>query len=195
MRPTAFDVPLYLAAVAAGMVLIALARWAAVRGARWESLVALRVGSVLFTEVVGAFLVGYGAGALVALQLGPSPGGPPRPPVGVGRFRGTGLFAPFDPANLPLTLGMVGSLLATLLRVDLREILSPARTKDPLARYVGWEARVIAPIAAGGYGEVALRDADGNVRAVAATADVDIADGANVAVVGTRDLNLLVAPT
>lgn len=104
-RPTAFDAPLYVAAAGLGIVLIALARRAAGRGARWESLVALRVGSALFTEVLGAFLVGYGVGALLAVQMGP-----------------------------------------------------------------------------------------GNVRAVAATAEVDIAEGAHVAVVGTRDLDLVVAP-
>jgi len=198
MTPTAFDVPLYVATVGAGIVLIGLARWATRRGSRWDALVALRVGSVLFTEVLGAFLIGYGLGAILAVQMGPSaagPGGPPRPPIPVGgRLRGFGGFQPFDPDNLPTTLGGALALVAVLIRIDIRDLLTPAKTKDPLAGYVGWDARVIAPIRAGGFGEIALHYPDGNIRSVAATSDVDIPEGARAVVVGVRDLNLVVAP-
>ena len=198
MTPTAFDVPLYLAMIGAGIVLIVLARWATRRGSRADALIALRVGSVLFTEVLGAFLVGFGLGAIVAVQMGPgvaSPGGPARPPIPIGgRFRGFGGFQPFDPDNLPTTVGAVFALVAVLIRVDLRELLTPAKTRDPLAGYIGWDGRVLAPIRAGGFGEIALHYPDGNIRSVAATADVDIPAGTRAVVVGTRDLNLVVAP-
>src|SRR5712692_2234238 len=85
MPPSIFDAPLYVFVVVLGIALIVLARWAARRkGTRWESFVALRVGDVLFTEVVGAFLIGFGIGALVVPQLDspgpPVPRGPPAPP-------------------------------------------------------------------------------------------------------------------
>src|ERR671934_1623807 len=70
-----------------GFVLIVLARWAVHRSDRLDSWVALRVGRVLLTEVVGAFLLGYGIGLLIE-QLTASPrGGPPgRIIVAPGRF-------------------------------------------------------------------------------------------------------------
>lgn len=198
MTPTAFDIPLYVASAGAGVALIVIARWATRRGGRADALIALRVGSVLFTEVLGAFLVGYGIGAIVAVQMGPaaaSPGGPPRPPIPVGgRLRGFGGFQPFDPDNLPTTLGAVAALVAVLIRIDIPGLFTPAKTRDPLAGYIGWDARVIAPIRAGGFGEIALHYPDGNIRSVAATADVDVPAGERVVVVGTRDLNLVVAP-
>ena len=44
------------------------------------------------------------------------------------------------------------------------------------------------------FGEIALYYPDGNIRSVAATADVDIPEGARAIVVGTHELNLVVAP-
>src|SRR5213596_1733551 len=90
MPPSIFDAPLYLFVVVLGIALIVLARWAARRkGTRWETFVALRVGDVLFTEVVGAFLIGFGIGALIVPQLdSPGPTGPPGPPVAFRRCPG-----------------------------------------------------------------------------------------------------------
>jgi membrane-bound ClpP family serine protease len=52
----------------------------------------------------------------------------------------------------------------------------------------------VGPIRAGEFGEIALPDGSGNVVAVSATADTDIAPGTRVRVTGTKDLNLVVAP-
>ena len=60
--------------------------------------------------------------------------------------------------------------------------------------YMGWDARVIAPISAGGFGQIAMRDAMGYPLSAVATADTDIPEGAPVRVVGTKGVNLLVAP-
>src|SRR5512133_2159323 len=103
----------YLAA-AAGVALVVFARWAARRpGTRWESFGALRTGDVLLTECVGAFLIGYAIGSVIAPN--PDIGGPPgrlRPP---GRFGG-GL-------NVPFTFGIVLALLAAIVRLDFRDLL------------------------------------------------------------------------
>ena len=53
---------------------------------------------------------------------------------------------------------------------------------------------MIAPIAAGGYGQIAMRDGFGYPLSAVATAETDIAEGAAVKVVGTKGQNLLVAP-
>ncbi len=180
-----------------GVALIVLARWAARRrGTRWESLVALRVGDVLFTEVLGAFLVGFAIGALIAPQLdsgglGGQGGGPPGPGRGPGgRFGGA-----FSGNRLPLIFGLVLAAITAVVRIDWTDHLlrGPARG-NTLSTYIGWDARVVAPITAGGYGEIALPDGSGNVMAIVATADTDIALGTQVRVTGTRDLNLVVSP-
>src|SRR6266849_3797156 len=112
-----------IAMVVVGIGLVVLARWAARRtGTRWESLVALRTGDVLFTEVVGAFLVGYAAGAIVAPPGDRS--GPPLPPGG-GRFVRPGLG--FGSGQLPFTLGLIAAVLAVLQRIDLRDLLLRGR--------------------------------------------------------------------
>jgi membrane-bound ClpP family serine protease len=189
--PSVFDAPIYTLAVILGVALVVLARWAARRkGTRWESLVALRVGDVLFTEVVGAFLVGYGIGALVVPQLdGGLPSGPS------GRRFGPGGFDPLSGSRLPLLLGLVAAAVAAAVRIDWTDHLLRGPSKgNTLSTYIGWDARVVAPIRAGEYGEIALPDGSGNVVAIAATADTDIAQGTPVRVTGTRDLNLVVAP-
>jgi hypothetical protein len=184
--------------IAAGVLLIVLARWAArVRGSRLDSLVALRVGDVLVTEVLGVFLVGLGIGTILwppdAPIVGPGPGGAPRPPVGRGRFIGFG--GPGGSDRLPFLFGVVLALVAVLVRIDLRDLLLGGRAaRNAITSYIGWDARVIAAIPAGGYGEIAMRDGAGNVISVAATADTDIAEGTLVRVTSTRDLNLVVAP-
>lgn len=196
MRPSVFDAPLYAVVIATGVALFVLARWAARRkGTRWESLVALRIGDVLFTEMLGAFLVGFGIGSLIVPQLdygfGPGPSGPPGGTVVIR----PGGFDPFRGSRLPLILGVVLAAITAIVRIDWTDHLLRGPSKgNALSTYIGWDARVVAPIRAGEYGEIALPDGSGNVVAVAATADTDIAPGTPVRVTGTRDLNLVVAP-
>lgn len=179
--------PTYLALLVLGIALVAIARWAGRRrGSRWDSLVALRVGDILLTEVAGAFLIGFSLGNLIA-PPGPQVGRP-GPPRGV-------RFGPAGGITLPMGLGLLGAAIAVLVHVDLRDIFLAGRAaRNPLATYIGWDARVIAPIPAGGFGEIAMRDGAGNVMSVVATADVDIAEGATVRVTAVRHLNLVVSP-
>jgi membrane-bound ClpP family serine protease len=192
MRPTAFDAPIYAATIVIGVALIVLARWAARRkGTRWESLVALRIGDVLFTEIFGVFLIGFAIGALVAPQLeSGGPPGPPGRPGPSGRFGGA-----FSGNRLPFLLGLVLAAIAAAVRIDWTDhLLRGASKSNTLTTYIGWDAKVVAPIRAGEFGEIALPDGSGNVMAVVATADTDIALGTPVRVTGTKDLNLVVAP-
>jgi len=191
MRPSVFDAPLYAVVVAIGIGLFVLARWAARRkGTRWESLVALRIGDVLFTEMLGAFLVGFGIGALVSPQLDDG-GGPPGPPGRPGvRFGGA-----FSGNRLPFLLGIVAAAISAIVRIDWTDHLLRGPSKgNALSTYIGWDAKVVAPITAGQYGEIALPDGSGNVMSVSATAESDIPLGTRVRVTGTKDLNLVVAP-
>ena len=176
-------------AIVVGLLLIVLARWASrVRGSRRDLWVALRLGDVLLTEILGAFLVGYGLGGLVAQPDAIAASGPP------GRFGPVGRFGGFT-ANLPVTLGIVGAAVAVLTRLDLSGIaLRGATPRNGLSVYVGWEARVIVPIPAGGFGQIAMRDAMGYPLSAVATAETEIAQGTPVRVIGTKGLNLLVAP-
>lgn len=193
-QPSVFDVGLYAGAIAAGLALIVIARFASRRrGSRLDSFVALRVGDVLLTEIIGAFLIGYGLGSLVSIQSeSRATPGPPPPPTG-GRFVGVRGFGAGD--RLPFMLAIAFALIAVLIRIDIRDVLLGGRsTRNPLSAYVGWDARVVAPIIAGGHGEITMRDGAGNIMSVAATADVDIPVGTDVRVVGARDLNLVVAP-
>jgi membrane protein implicated in regulation of membrane protease activity len=191
-RPSIFDAPIYVGLVVLGIGLVVLARWAANRkGTRWESLVALRIGDVLFTEMLGAFIVGYAIGSLVVPQLDYRPGPGPSGRVMVG----PGGFDPFRGSRLPLILGVVLAAIAAIVRIDWTDHLlrGPSRG-NALSAYVGWDAKVVGPIRAGEFGEIALPDGSGNVVAVSATADTDIAPGTRVRVTGTKDLNLVVAP-
>lgn len=176
-----------VALLALGLALVLVARWAARRrGTRWDSLVALRVGDVLLTEVVGAFLIGYALGSLLSppdTQV--TRPGPPR----------GGRFGPGTAITLPVGLGLLGAALAALAHVDLRDVFLAGRsTRNAVRTYIGWDVRVVKAIPAHGFGEVLMRDGLGNVMTVVATADVDIAEGAVVKVTGTRDLNLVVSP-
>src|SRR5437870_9521014 len=56
------------------------------------------------------------------------------------------------------------------------------------------DGQVIAPIQAGGYGQITMRDAMGYPLSAGATAETDIAQGTPVRVVGTKGLELVVAP-
>ena len=177
-------------ALVIGLALIGLARWASrVPGTRSDSWIALRMGNVLFTEVVGAFLVGYGLGGVISdPQATAVGGGPP------GRFAPVGRFGGLT-ANLPLALGVVGAGIAVLTRLDLSGLaLRAATPRNGLSMYVGWDAEVIVPISAGGFGQIAMRDGMGYPQAAVATAEMDLAKGTRVRVIGTRGLNLLVAP-
>jgi membrane protein implicated in regulation of membrane protease activity len=183
----------FIAAAVVGIGLFALARWASrVRGSRRDLWIALRAGDVLLTEIIGAFLVGYGIGGLIgqpeaAAANGPGPGpgrfGPP------GRFGGLAV-------NLPVTLGFLGAAIAVLTRLDLSGLaLRSGTPRNSLSMYVGSEGRVIAPISAGGFGQIAMRDAAGYPLSAVATADEDIGQDTPVRVVGTKGVNLLVART
>jgi len=176
-------------AIAIGVLLIVLARWASrVRGSRRDLWVALRIGDVLLTEILGAFLLGYGLGGLIAQPDAVAASGPP------GRFGPVGRFGGLT-ANLPVTLGVVGAVVAVLTRLDLSGLaLRGSTPRNGLSMYVGWDARVIAPISAGGFGQIAMRDGMGYPLSAVATAETDIAQGTPVRVIGTKGLNLLVAP-
>jgi membrane-bound ClpP family serine protease len=194
MQPSAFDAPIYGLVVAIGVMLIVLARWAAHRpGTRWESLVALRIGDVLFTEIFGIFLIGFGIGSLVAPQL--DSGGPPGPPGRGGPGPGGRFGGAFSGNRLPFLLGIVLAAIRTVVAIDWTDHLLRGPSKgNALSSYIGWDARVVAPIRAGEFGEIALPDGSGNMMAIVATAETDIALGTQVRVTGTKDLNLVVAP-
>jgi membrane-bound ClpP family serine protease len=181
----------FIAALAIGVALIVLARWASrIRGTKLDSWVALRMGDVLFTEVAGAFLLGYGLGGLIAQPDSVVAGGPPGRVVVGGRFGGGG-FGP----GLQYTLAVVGAGIAIVTRLDWSGILLRGSTpKNGLSTYIGRDANVIAPISAGGYGQIAMKDGMGYPLAAVATAEVDIPRGTPVKVVGTKGSNLLVAP-
>jgi membrane-bound ClpP family serine protease len=150
------------------------------------------MGDVLFTEVAGAFLIGYGLGGLIAQPDAVARGGgPPGTTIIGGRFGRLGGLT----TGLQYTLAIVGAAIAILTRLDLGALL--LRGSSPgngLATYIGRDARVIAPISAGGYGQIAMRDGMGYPLSAVATAETDIAEGAPVKVVGTKGQNLLVAP-
>jgi hypothetical protein len=180
--------PAYVGLAVVGLGFVLLARWAGrERGTRLDMFVALRFGDVLLTEVVGAFVIGYAIGALIAPPERANLG-PPAPP---GRFGGP--FALLR--QLPVALGLAAAVIDVLVRVDVRDMLLGGRaSRNPVRSYIGWDATVVAAIPAGGFGEIRMRDGMGNVMSIAATADIDIAAGAHVRVVGTRELNVVVAP-
>lgn len=181
--------------VALGLVLIVLARWASrTRGSRLDSWVALRAGDVLITEVVGAFLLGYGIGGLVSQPDAGTVGGPPGGGVQIGGR--SGRFGGVGGAGLPFTLAIVGAAISVLTRLDLGALLLRGSSSpgNGLSTYIGSEANVIAPISAGGYGQIAMRDGMGYPVSAVATAETDIAEGAPVKVIGTKGRNLLVTP-
>jgi membrane protein implicated in regulation of membrane protease activity len=177
-------------AIPLGIALIVLARWASrVRGSRADSWLALRIGDVLFTEMLGAFLVAFAIGDLFATD---DPPGTARR-VGFGRFGGR-LGGGGSALPLPFALGVFAAAVAALTRIDFSGLLSGARAAADESEYVGAKARVIVRIPAGGVGEVAMPDAKGNVTSVAATADTDITAGTSVQVTAIRGRRLVVAP-
>lgn len=176
-------------AIPVGIALVVLARWASrQRGSRADTWIALRIGDVLFTEMLGAFLIAFAIGDLFATD--DEPGTPRRVGFGRfgGRFGGTGSALP-----LPFALGLFAAAVVALARIDLSGLFSGARAAADESEYVGAKARVIVHIPAGGVGEVAMPDAKGNVTSVAATADTDITVGTAVSVTAIRGRRLVVS--
>src|SRR5437868_14303258 len=96
-------------AVSVGLALVVLARWASrTRGGKRDTWVALRIGDVLLTEIIGAFLLGYGPGGLIAPPEAAGPGGPPARIGPAGRLGGG------RGSRVPDTLPVVGAALVTL---------------------------------------------------------------------------------
>lgn len=176
-------------AIPVGIALVVLARWASRQpGSRADTWIALRIGDVLFTEMLGAFLIAFAIGDLFATD--DEPGTPRRVGFGRfgGRFGGTGSALP-----LPFALGLFAAAVVALARIDFSGLFSGARAAADESEYVGAKARVIVHIPAGGVGEVAMPDAKGNVTSVAATADTDITVGTAVSVTAIRGRRLVVS--
>lgn len=182
------DPALAVLAIGIGIALIVLARWASrKRGSRADSWIALRVGDVLFTEMLGAFLVGFAVGDLFGSD--DEPGQPRR--VGFSRFGGR--FGGAGGPPLPLMIGVAAAAVAAIARIDFSGLLMRSRPAANPNDYVGMQVRVIAHIPAGGVGEVAMPDGRGNMTSVIATADTDLMVGTMVQVTGLRDRQLVVA--
>jgi membrane protein implicated in regulation of membrane protease activity len=176
-------------AIPIGIALIVLARWASRhRGSTADTWLAMRVGDVLFTEMLGAFLVGFAIGDIFATD--DEPGQPRRVGFGRfgGRFGGSGSALP-----LPLMLGIFAAAVAAVLRIDFGGVLLRGRPAAKESDYIGIEGRVIANIPAGGVGEISMPDARGNITSVIATAETDLAVGTQVHVTGIRGRLLIVA--
>jgi membrane protein implicated in regulation of membrane protease activity len=185
------DPALAALAIPIGIALVVLARWASRhRGSRADTWLALRVGDVLFTEMLGAFLVAFAIGDIFATD--DEPGTPRRVGFGRfgGRFGGSGSALP-----LPLMLGIFAAGVAAVARIDFGAFFLRSRPAASESEYIGIRARVIAHIPAGGIGEIAMPDAKGNVTSVIATADSDLMVGTAVSVTGIRGRSLVVART
>ncbi len=187
-----------VAGVIAGFALLALDRAAARLSDPARGLLKLSLGEVSFTEVFGMFLIGYSLGAFVT-GANQNAGPPGRPQGGApggapGRFGG-GRFSPLSRDGLPFIAGLVFAVITILYRVDLFARLSNTVSPTPgLSAIVGIEAQAVEHIPAGGHGQITFRDPIGNLVSVIATADVDIAPGTRVRIVGARELNPLVTP-
>ena len=109
-----------------------------------DTIVALRIGDVLFTEMLGAFLVAFAIGDIFATD--DEPGAPRRVGFGRfgGRFGGAGSSLP-----LPFALGIFAAVVVALGRIDFSGLLSGARSAAKESDYVGTKARVIVRIPAG----------------------------------------------
>jgi len=175
-------------AIPLGIGLIVLARWASrVRGSRADTWLALRVGDVLFTEMLGAFLVAFAIGDIFATD--DEPGAPRR--VAFGRFGGR-LGGAGSALPLPLMLGIFAAGVAAVARIDFGAFFLRSRPAASESEYIGARGRVIGHIPAGGVGEIAMPDARGNVTSVIATADTDLTVGTAVRVTGIRGRHLVV---
>jgi membrane protein implicated in regulation of membrane protease activity len=179
-----------VALIPVGIALIVLARRASrQRGSHADTWIALRVGDVLFTEMLGAFLVGFAIGDIFATD--DAPGAPRRVGFGRfgGRFGGAGSSLP-----LPVMIGIFAAAVAAVARIDFGAFFMRSRSAADESEYIGARTRVLVHIPAGGVGEIAMPDARGNVTSVIATADMDLAIGTAVSVTGIRGRHLVVAP-
>lgn len=182
------DPALAALAIPIGIGLIVLARWASRhRGSPADTWIALRIGDVLFTEMLGAFIVAFAIGDIFATD--DEPGAPRR--VGFGRFGGR--FGGAGSLPLPFMLGLFAAGVAAVARIDFGAFFLRSRPAADESEYIGIKGRVIAHIPAGGVGEIAMPDAKGNVTSVIATADSDITVGVPVSVTGIRGRTLVVA--
>jgi membrane protein implicated in regulation of membrane protease activity len=176
-------------AIPVGIALIVLARWASRhRGSTADTWLAMRVGDVLFTEMLGAFLIAFAIGDIFATD--DEPGQPRRVGFGRfgGRFGGGGSALP-----LPLMLGIFAAAVAAVARIDFGALFLRGRPAAKESDYVGIEGRVIAHIPAGGVGEISMPDARGNITSVIATADTELSVGTEIRVTGIRGRHLVVA--
>src|SRR5919204_3478211 len=152
-QPSTADGLLYALAGVVGVGLITLARWATRREGGRALWLALPLGDLRLTEVVGAFLVGACLGSIIAPQFD---GG-----LFMGRGRMIGpvaRFGPIESSRLPAMLGLAVAALDALLQIDVVGLLlrgSPPQ--GALNMYLGWEARVVSAIPAGGVGQILLR--------------------------------------
>src|SRR2546429_9265658 len=106
-------------AVTVGLALVIVARWASqVRGSKRDLWIALRLGDVLVTEILGAFLLGYGLGGLIAAPDAAAADGPP------GRFGPGGRFRRISP-NPPGTPRGAGTGDALLTRLRPKRPAAP----------------------------------------------------------------------
>jgi membrane protein implicated in regulation of membrane protease activity len=182
------DPALAALAIPIGIALIVLARWASRhRGSRADTWIALRIGDVLFTEMLGAFIVAFAIGDIFATD--DEPGRPRR--VGFGRFGGR--FGGAGSLPLPFMLGLFAAGVAAVARIDFGALFLRGRSAAKESDYVGIEGRVIAHIPAGGVGEISMPDARGDITSVIATADTDLIVGTEVRVIGIRGRQLVVA--
>jgi membrane protein implicated in regulation of membrane protease activity len=176
--------------IVVGIALFVLSRYARRLPEPIRGFVRLEAGGVSFTEIFAVFALGYGIGSLATGPSSPR-GGPPLPPGG--RFIG-GPFNPFLRGGLPVAVGTTLALIMFLYRVDIIGKLSNPQSHKSVAAIIGAEAQAVEDIPAGGHGQITFRDPGGSLVGIMASADVPVARGARVRIVGTKGLNPLVVP-
>ena len=140
------------------------------------------------------FVVGYSVATLISGSPAPSSSsGPPRPPIGGGRFIGGG-FNPLARAGLPVATGMLLAFLTVLYRVDIIGRLTNPQSHNAVTAIIGAEAEAVDDIPAGGHGQIRFRDPTGNLVGIVASSEVHISRGSRVRIVGTVGLNPLIVP-
>lgn len=128
------------------------------------------------TELVGGLLVGLGGGGLLGLML---------------------FHSAWIGAGLGLLLAPAAAGWIFWRRSEEWAVRSIEDTMDRpagLADYVGRPARALESIAAGSSGAVSVVGPDGDHQVVMAVAEIDVAKGSVLTVIGRRGLNPLVAP-
>ena len=130
-----------------------------------------------FLELTGAFISGLAGGGLVGLLLFGSAW------VGVG---------------IGLVIGSVAvgwTFSHRSQEWDVRSIEDTMQRPPGLGDFVGEKGRALETIVAGSSGAVSVVGPEGNHMAVIAVADSDVMKGSVVTIIGTRGLNLVVAPS